>query len=221
MNTTINTIIFDLDGTLLDTLADLTDSVNYVMELHNFPKHTLDEVRDMIGNGISRLMERAIPDGKNHPDFETCLVEFQEYYKSHMEIKTAPFDEILSVLEELKKQGYSLAVVSNKFDIAVKNLCEKYFGDNISIALGETPEINRKPAPDLIQKAIELLHTKKEDCIYVGDSDVDILTAQNAQMPCISVTWGFRSREFLLEHGATHLIDTPLELLRAISVFHS
>lgn len=208
------TIIFDLDGTLLNTLDDLADSVNYVMEKHRFPLHSVDDVRQMVGNGIAVLMERAIPEGRSNPLFNTCLAEFQEYYKAHMQEKTAPFAGIIELLTSLREQGYRLAVVSNKFDAAVKALCRDYFGDLIQVAIGETATIARKPAPDTVFEAMRQLHVSPENCIYVGDSDVDIETAKNCEIPCISVTWGFRNEDFLREHGASCIVNDPGQILK-------
>lgn len=211
-----NTIIFDLDGTLLNTLDDLTDSMNHVMELHHFPLHSRDRVREMVGNGIYHLFEQAIPDGRNNSDYDTCIREFQSYYSSHMQIKTGPFPGILQLLSDLKNAGYHLAVVSNKFDSAVKALCQDYFGDTIPIAIGESQGIARKPAPDTVLEAMRLLHVRPEACIYVGDSDVDIETAKNSGIPCISVIWGFRSEAFLLAHSAAFIASDSDELLNLI-----
>lgn len=219
MQTKRNTIIFDLDGTLLNTLEDLADSVNYVMELHHFPLHTLEDVRQMLGNGIGVLIEKALPNGRQEPLFETCLAEFQEHYKAHMQEKTAPFDGLLPLLETLQKQNYKLAVVSNKFDAAVKTLCKDYFGDLIPIAIGESEKIARKPAPDTVFEAMRLLDTIPDSCIYVGDSEVDIETAKNAGIPCICVSWGFRSKAFLQAHSATFIVETSDELLNTICNF--
>ena len=208
-----NTIIFDLDGTLLNTLDDLADSVNYVMEKHQLPLHSVNKVRQMVGNGIAVLIERAIPDGRSNPLFDTCLAEFQEYYKAHMQEKTAPFAGITELLTTLREQGYQLAVVSNKFDAAVKALCRDYFGDLIEVAIGETATVAKKPAPDTVLTAMRQLNVSPEDCIYVGDSDVDIETAKNSGIPCISVTWGFRDEAFLLAHGASCIVNEPEKIL--------
>lgn len=214
-----NTVIFDLDGTLLNTLGDLTDSVNHVMELHHFPTHSEDSVRQMVGNGIYVLFERAIPDGRSNPCYDDCTREFQDYYASHMQIKTGPFAGILQMLSALRERGYHLAVVSNKFDAAVKALCKDYFGDVISVAIGESVGIARKPAPDTVFEAMHQLGVSPENCIYVGDSDVDIETAKNSGIPCISVSWGFRSEAFLHAHSATHIVSNADELLSCIYNF--
>ncbi len=213
-----NTVIFDLDGTLLDTLKDLTASVNHVMALHHFPTYTADQVRRMVGNGIYVLMERAIPGGRKQPDFDKCVAEFQEHYKLHMQDQTGPFPGVLPLLERLSGEGFHLAVVSNKFDAAVKALCHQYFGSLLPVAIGEheAAGIAKKPAPDTVLAAMEQLGVTPASCVYVGDSDVDIETARNSGIPCISVTWGFRSREFLKAHGASVFAENTAELYERI-----
>ena len=206
------TIIFDLDGTLLDTLTDLTNSVNFAMERYGFPTHTEDAVRQMVGNGVSVLMERAIPGGRAFPEFENCLKDFQEHYELHKKDFTKPFPGVLEFLKKASEQGFQLAVVSNKFDLAVKGLCRDFFFPYITTAIGESPQVARKPAPDTVFAAMAELGAPAEQCIYVGDSDVDLNKAKNAGIPCISVSWGFRSREFLLEHGALQIADGIGEL---------
>ena len=203
-----HTIIFDLDGTLLNTLEDLTDSVNYVMALHKLPTYTLDQVRAMVGNGIYVLMERAIPGGRSFSAYDTCIAEFPG---------------VLSLLKQLSQEGFGLAVVSNKFDAAVKALCRDYFGDLIPVAIGEHEVcgIAKKPAPDTVLEAMRQLDAAPASCIYVGDSDVDIETARNSGIPCISVTWGFRDSSFLLEHGAAVLANDTLELYHKIKELFS
>lgn len=219
MNQTRNTVIFDLDGTLLDTLGDLTASVNHVMKLYGFPLHAKEQVREMVGNGIYVLLEKAIPEGKDNPSYYACIQEFQSYYAAHMREETAPFPGILPLLSHLREQGYLLAVVSNKFDAAVKALCQDYFSPYLQTAIGESASIARKPAPDTVYAAMETLHVSKEQCIYVGDSEVDIATAQNAGIPCISVSWGFKTIEFLKEHGASRIASDTKELQRLIHSF--
>lgn len=208
---TINTIIFDLDGTLLDTLADLAGSVNYVMKKYNLPTHTNDRVRQMVGNGVTVLMERAIPGGRSFAAFESCLQDFKDHYEVHKKDLTKPFPGIIDFLREAYESGYKMAVVSNKFDLAVKGLCEDFFSPYITTAIGESAQTAPKPAPDTVFKAMEELHVSPDQCVYVGDSDVDIVTAQNAGIPCISVSWGFRSRQFLEEHGAVTIAETVEE----------
>ncbi|MFP3155904.1 HAD family hydrolase [Lachnospiraceae bacterium ZAX-1] len=209
---TIDTVIFDLDGTLLDTLDDLSDSVNYVMLQHHFPHYTKEDVRKMVGNGIRTMMKRALPNGEKNTCYEQCIKEFQAYYATHMQHKTVPFSGIIPCLERLQQSGMKLAVVSNKFDHAVKLLCEEHFSSYIKTAIGESPSTAPKPAPDTVFRAIKELGSTVESCIYVGDSEVDIETAKNAHMPCISVSWGFKDRKFLQDHGAKIIVDRVKEL---------
>lgn len=217
----INTIIFDLDGTLLNTLTDLANSVNYALEKYHLPTHSEDRVRQMVGNGVTVLMERAIPGGQSHPAFENCLRDFKEHYEIHKKDFTKPFPGIMEFLKEAHESGYKMAVVSNKFDLAVKGLCQDFFFPYIQTAIGESSTVAPKPAPDTALAAMKELQADARQCVYVGDSDVDIATAQNAGIPCISVSWGFRSREFLEEHGASILIDATQELPGAIQALNS
>lgn len=207
-------VIFDLDGTLLNTLDDLADSTNYALSKFGYPTRTIEEVRQFVGNGVAKLIERAIPDGKNNPNFEKCLSIFKENYAQNMYNKTAPYNGIIEMLSNLKSKGIKIAVVSNKFDLAVKELCKKYFEGFIDFAAGENEAqgIKKKPAPDTVISVLNEFNFAPEDAVYVGDSDVDIMTAKNSKMPCISVTWGFRDKKFLLENGATILINTPSEI---------
>lgn len=207
-------VIFDLDGTLLNTLDDLADSTNYALSRFGYPTRTIDEVRQFVGNGVAKLIERAIPEGKNNPNFEKCLAIFKENYAQNMYNKTAPYNGIIEMLSNLKSKGIKIAVVSNKFDLAVKELCKKYFEGFIDFAAGENEAqgIKKKPAPDTVISVLNEFNFASEDAVYVGDSDVDIMTAKNSKMPCISVTWGFRDEKFLLENGATILINAPSEI---------
>ena len=207
-------VIFDLDGTLLNTLDDLADSTNYALSKFGYPTRTIEEVRQFVGNGVAKLIERAIPDGKNNSNFEKCLSIFKENYAQNMYNKTAPYNGIIEMLSNLKSKGIKIAVVSNKFDLAVKELCKIYFDKYIDFAAGENEAqgINKKPAPDTVLSVLRKFSFSPEDAIYVGDSDVDIMTAKNSNMPCISVTWGFRDEKFLLKSGATILINAPSEI---------
>lgn len=207
-------VIFDLDGTLLNTLDDLADSTNYALSRFGYPTRTIDEVRQFVGNGVAKLIERAIPEGKNNPNFEKCLAIFKENYAQNMYNKTTPYNGIIEMLSNLKSKGIKIAVVSNKFDLAVKELCKKYFEGFIDFAAGENEAqgIKKKPAPDTVISVLNEFNFASEDAVYVGDSDVDIMTAKNSKMPCISVTWGFRDEKFLLENGATILINAPSEI---------
>lgn len=207
-------VIFDLDGTLLNTLDDLADSTNYALSRFGYPTRTIEEVRQFVGNGVAKLIERAIPEGKNNPNFEKCLAIFKENYAQNMYNKTAPYNGIIEMLSNLKSKGIKIAVVSNKFDLAVKELCKKYFEGFIDFAAGENEAqgIKKKPAPDTVISVLNEFNFAPEDAVYVGDSDVDIMAAKNSKMPCISVTWGFRDEKFLLENGATILINAPSEI---------
>lgn len=216
MNKQIKAVIFDLDGTLLDTLDDLTDAVNTALEKYHLPLRTREEVRRFIGNGLRNLMLRAVPDGDKFPEFEELFVFFKEFYRTHCDRKTGPYEGIFSLLAELKNKNISMAIVSNKFDLGVRALNEKFFAEYIDIAIGEREGIGRKPAPDSVNEAIRLLNVEKTHTIYVGDSDVDIMTAKNAEIDCISVTWGFRDEDFLRQHGAEVIIAQPQELLNYI-----
>jgi len=210
-----NTYIFDLDGTLLDTLTDLAASANYALRTHGMPEHSIDDVRRFVGNGVRKLMERAIPNGEDNPDFEAAFATFREHYMLHSLDTTQPYPGIPEVLAELRAKGCRLAVVSNKMMPATVELCLHFFPDTIEVAIGEheAEGIRKKPAPDTVFAALRELGVEKYSAVYVGDSDVDIATARNAGLPCISVLWGFRDREFLLDHGATTFISKPKELL--------
>lgn len=209
----IEAVIFDLDGTLLNTLYDLTDSVNWALEKYGLPTRSIEEVRTFVGNGLRNLMQRAVPNGEENPVFESLFEFFREYYKSHCNIKTVPYEGIMELMKELKGRGIQMAIVSNKIDAGVKELNAIHFAEYVDVALGEREGIGRKPAPDSVNEAIRLLGVDKENTVYVGDSDVDIQTAKNAEIRCVSVSWGFRDEAFLMEHGAGIMIDRPLELL--------
>ena len=210
-----STYIFDLDGTLLDTLADLAAAVNYALRQHGMPEHTIDDVRRFVGNGVRKLMERAIPDGEKNPDFEATFATFREYYMHHSLDTTRPYPGIIETLEALKAKGCRLAVVSNKMMAATQELCQHFFADTIEVAIGENEAagIRKKPAPDTVFEALRQLGEEKDSAVYVGDSDVDLETANNSGLPCISVLWGFRDRDFLIQHGAKTFISAPSELL--------
>lgn len=209
---TYKTYIFDLDGTLLDTLNDLHASCNYALRTHGMPERSLEEVRQFVGNGVKKLMERAIPDGLENPLFEETLQTFRQHYLLHNLDTTLPYPGIMEMLQQLKAQGKRIAVVSNKFYAATQELCKHFFGDTIQVAIGEREDIKKKPAPDTVLEALRQLQVTRQDAVYVGDSEVDVETARNSGIPCISVLWGFRSKSFLLSHGATTFIETPSEL---------
>lgn len=209
-----NAVIFDLDGTLLDTLEDLTDAVNHTMHKFNYPKHTLEEVRSFVGNGIKVLIERSLKDGLDTPNFENILDEFRQYYTANCRVKTQPYPGIMELLEKLYESGYKLSIVSNKNQAAVTELNNIYFSKYISIAIGNSKNIRQKPAPDTTLKAMEEMDCTKDMCVYVGDSEVDIETAKNAGLDCVSVSWGFREKKLLEKLNPDSVIDSPKELLR-------
>lgn len=204
----IKTVIFDLDGTLLNTLEDLKEATNFALSKYNYPTRTLEEVRCFVGNGVRKLIERAVPE--NCQNVEECLAVFKQNYSEIMYNHTAPYNGILKILSDLKANGIKTGVVSNKFDSAVKELCKKYFADLIDIAIGQADDVPKKPAPDGVFKAMRELGADKSSTVYVGDSDVDVATAKNANLPCIGVTWGFRDREYL--KGANFIIDNPNDI---------
>lgn len=209
----ITTIIWDLDGTLLNTLEDLTDSVNYMLSIHNYPQRSIEEIRSFVGNGLAKLTERALPDTVTPEEYNTCLSEFKAYYKMHMQDKTGPYEGILDVLKTLQTKGYHMAVVSNKADAAVKELIPIYFGDLLPVAIGDMEGREKKPAPDSVYEAMKQLGVTKEECIYIGDSDVDVNTAKNSGIPGIAVLWGFRTKEQLEAVGATTFAEKPEDLI--------
>ena len=205
--------IFDLDGTLLDTLNDLAASTNHALRQHGMPEHTTDEVRRMVGNGVAKLIERAVPQGLDNPDYEQVLADFKAHYSVHSMDTTRPYPGIEELLHTLKQQGKRLAVVSNKFCTATEALCRHFFGDTIEVAIGESERIRKKPAPDAVIEAMRRLDAHKDNTVYVGDSEVDVATAHNSGLPCISVTWGFRDRALLTDHGATTVADSPMDIV--------
>lgn len=210
------TVIFDLDGTLLDTIEDLTDSVNYALDKHGFATHKVENVRRFVGNGVRQLMELAVPGGLDNREFEATFKDFKEHYALHCNNKTKPYDSVLELMEELKNRGIKMAIVSNKLDSAVKELSDIYFQDYVSVAIGESPSVHKKPAPDSVLEALHQLDSTVEESVYVGDSEIDIETAANAGMTCISCLWGFRDEACLIENGATYIIDEPMNVLHLI-----
>jgi phosphoglycolate phosphatase len=215
-----HTFIFDLDGTLLYTLADLAAAVNYALRTHQMPERTLDEVRNFVGNGVRMLMIRAIPDGLQNPQFDEVFSTFRSYYMQHSLDTTRPYDGIPQLLSQLKAAGMRTAVVSNKFYAATQELCQHFFPDTVDVAIGEheAEGIRKKPAPDTVIEALKKLGVSANDAVYIGDSDVDIETARNAGLPCISVLWGFRDKSFLLAHGATRFAATPSDILQVANM---
>ncbi len=212
----IKAILLDLDGTILNTLSDLTDSVNYMLEKFGFPTHSEQKIRSIVGNGVKNLITRALPEAASDEKFEEYLSVFKEHYEKNKANKTAPYAGISEALNSLKEKGYLLAIVSNKHNDAVYGLYKQFFADSVSYAIGNLDSIPKKPAPDMLYHTLEKLGAKKENAVYVGDSEVDVTTAKNAGIPCISVTWGFRDRDCLIDSGASILVDSPNELIAAI-----
>ncbi|MBQ7980652.1 MAG: HAD family hydrolase [Oscillospiraceae bacterium] len=208
--------IFDLDGTILNTLDDLADSVNHVLAQHGFPLHTKDEVRMMVGNGILNLIKRALPKGTEQGTVEAVFADFNAHYKLHSADKTKPYDGITEMLEQLKANGVKLAVVSNKADYAMQTLCEKYFSGFFDAVAGEKQGVPKKPAPDGVNAILCKLGVERNKSVYIGDSDVDIQTADNAGLTCIAVDWGFRDRALLEKNGAEIIVSSPSEASKCI-----
>ena len=234
-------IIWDLDGTLLDTLQDLADATNYALRTNGMEERTLEEIRQFVGNGVRNLIIRAVPQGEDNPSFETVFQTFKEYYIHHCQDSTKLYPGIKDTLQTLKERGIRMAIVSNKLQRGVTELYDFWFKDYIDVAVGEREGVARKPAPDMVRIAMEELgiesisidgdkNMNEKDCdnncekstslssdtVYIGDSDVDIATARNSHLPCISVLWGFRDRDFLINHGATTFISTPQEILNYV-----
>ncbi|NMC56430.1 MAG: HAD family hydrolase [Eubacteriaceae bacterium] len=209
----IDTVIFDLDGTLLDTIEDLTDSVNYILAKHIYPTRNIDEIRSFVGNGMRRLIELSAPSGLDEEKIESLFEELKEYYTAHSNIKTKLYTGILELLSYLKSNGYKTAIVSNKNHAAVCELRQIYFNDYIETAIGQKEVIRRKPYADCVFSALESLGCECENAVYIGDSEVDIKTAQNAGMDCIAVSWGFRDKKQLIEAGAQIIADDATEII--------
>lgn len=209
-------IIFDLDGTLTDTLEDLFLSVNHALRSNGLPERTLDEVQRFVGNGVRKLIERAVPEDTETTVLEKCFETFRAHYVIHCQDHTCLYPGIATLLMALHAKGYRMAVVSNKLQTGVNELSRTFFQGVIDVAIGEQNGIPRKPAPDMVEAALKQLGVTKDEAIYVGDSDVDLQTAANAGLPCIAVLWGFRSRDFLIAHGATVFAETPQDVLELV-----
>lgn len=207
-----DTYIFDLDGTLLDSLTDLAISCNYALRINNMPERTIDEVRCFVGNGVKKLMERAIPNGLQNPAFEKTYADFRQHYLVHNLDNTKPYPGIIPLLKRLHSEGKNIAVVSNKFYAATQDLVKHFFDEYITVAIGERENIRKKPAPDTVFEALHQLNASSAGAVYIGDSDVDVMTARNSNIPCISVLWGFRTKEFLIKNGATTFVTAPDEI---------
>lgn len=214
-----DTIIFDLDGTLLNTLEDLMDAVNYALGQFGYPERTLPEIRNFVGNGARKLIERSLPDG-TAADIDGILQVFRAYYSLHCEDKTSAYEGVAELLKQLADEGFKLAIVSNKPDSAVKDLNRAWFSGYVQAAAGEKEGIRRKPAPDMVENALAELGSSKSRAVYVGDSEVDIQTAANAGLNCISVAWGFRDVEFLRKNGAAVIANTPAEVYDIMKAYN-
>lgn len=209
-------VIFDLDGTLLDTLQDLAISTNFALESCGHPKRTVEEVRRFVGNGIEKLIEKATPADISLNERKKILEVFKLHYAEHCEDHTSPYSGILPLLDRMIEAGISIAVVSNKIDFAVQSLCKKYFGDRFSIVIGEQNGIRRKPYPDSVLDVLSKTGVSSREAVYIGDSEVDIETAHNANIDIISVSWGFRDKDFLSKFGAKIFADSATELERLL-----
>ena len=205
--------IFDLDGTLLDTLLDLANAVNYAMREKGYPERTLQEVRGFIGNGIKVLIKRAVPEGTSDDDYEEALAIFTKYYLEHIADYTKPYDGMIDVVKALQKRGCKVAVLSNKAHFAAQAVVKDFFGDIFDMVVGKMDEFPTKPEPDSLFYTMKSLGVMAEESVYIGDSDVDVLTAHNAGLPCIGVTWGNRDEDVLLASGAEYIAHTPQEIL--------
>ena len=208
--------IFDMDGTILNTIEDLADSVNYCLKEYGFPTRSLEEITSFVGNGIHRLIELAVPEGTDEKTVDEVFKLMLSYYKDHCTIKTRPYDGIERTISELRTMGIKTAVVSNKADSAVKSLCIDYFDGLFDYSVGDKPGQNRKPAPDSVNAVLEYFGISKEDAVYIGDSEVDLATARNAKLDVIMVGWGFREEKFILEQGAEFVIHEPGEIIELI-----
>lgn len=211
-----DTVIFDLDGTLLNTLDDLADSTNYALSRFGLPMRQVSEVRNFVGNGVEVLIERAVEGRLDKEKEQECLSVFKQHYSENMNNKTRVYDGVLDLIKQLLKRGYRIAIVSNKFDAAVKELNVTYFEGLFPVAIGASDKIAKKPAPDSVYEALSQLESVGERAIYIGDSDVDVMTAHNAGLECVGVTWGFRDKELLLSVGAEYIIEQPVELLSVL-----
>lgn len=209
-------VLFDMDGTLLDTLEDLCDSTNHALAQMGYPLRGIEEIRRFIGNGAEKQIRRAVPEGTSEGKIMETLAAFRAYYQDHCQIKTKVYDGLLDVLSELKEKGVKMAVVSNKPDAAVKKLSREYFGDRLDYAIGPSDGVRCKPYPDMAETALKALGIAKKDAVFVGDSEVDVQTGLNAGLDVIAVSWGFRSRKVVIEAGAKMIADDASELEKLI-----
>ena len=211
-----NTILFDLDGTLLNTLEDLKNSVNFALKKFGYSEKTLEQIRASVGNGLRRLIELSVPEGTSSETVDAVLAAMKLHYQGHCAVKTAPYPGILELLNQLKAAGFRMAIVSNKAAPMTEQLRQKFFAAQVPFAFGESAELRRKPWPDMPLAALKQLGSTAETSVYVGDSEVDVQTAKNAGIPCLSVGWGFRSAQELHEAGVSEIFNTPQELLNEL-----
>ena len=213
----IDTVIFDMDGTTLNTLVDLANAVNYVLSTFDMPTHAIEEYRKWFGNGIRYAIRCAVPESTSEETIDKMLPVFKEYYGVHCLDETRPYDGILDLMKVLKEHGYKMAIVSNKIDPAVKELNNRFFKDYVDVAIGERDGIRRKPAPDTVIEALKELNSKEETSIYIGDSEVDFETANNSNLPSILVLWGFRDKDYLIKIGAKEVTNTPMDIFKILT----
>ncbi|MDE6968140.1 MAG: HAD family hydrolase [Clostridia bacterium] len=212
----IKNIVFDMDGTILNTIDDLYNSVNYALGQFGYPLRSKQEVLSFVGNGVKLLIERALPKGYTKEEFDSCFTCFMEYYNKHKNDNTAPYDGIIELMDILKKKGYNMSVVSNKFDAGVKELAENLFNGYLPVAIGESEKVAPKPNPSGVWYALELMGANKEDSVYIGDSEVDFETAKNSGLEFIAVTWGFRPRKLHEDLGAKYIAEKPLDIVEIL-----
>ena len=215
------TIVFDCDGTLLDTLTDLRNAVNYVLRAHDLPERSVPEVKAALGNGVAHLMRQSLPDSISEAEFNTYLDEFKAYYGEHLQDYTAPYPGMLDVLDTLRAKGYKLAIVSNKIQEGITPLNKEYFGDRLPVAIGERPGLQRKPAPDMILQALKELDSTQSESIYIGDSEVDVATANNSGLLCIGVTWGFRDEQLHKDLGVKYIARKAEDIVTIIEALNA
>ena len=215
------TIVFDCDGTLLDTLTDLRNAVNYVLRAHDLPERSVPEVKAALGNGVAHLMRQSLPDSISEAEFNTYLDEFKAYYGEHLQDYTAPYPGMLDVLDTLRAKGYKLAIVSNKIQEGITPLNKEYFGDRLPVAIGERPGLQRKPAPDMVLQALKELNSSQDESIYIGDSEVDVATAKNSGLLCIGVTWGFRDEQLHKDLGVKYIARKAEDIVMIIEALNA
>jgi len=215
------TIVFDCDGTLLDTLTDLRNAVNCVLCAHDLPERSVSEVKAALGNGVAHLMLQSLPDSISEAEFNTYLDEFKAYYGEHLQDYTAPYPGMLDVLDTLRAKGYKLAIVSNKIQEGITPLNKEYFGDRLPVAIGERPGLQRKPAPDMVLQALKELNSSQDESIYIGDSEVDVATAKNSGLLCIGVTWGFRDEQLHKDLGVKYIARKAEDIVTIIEALNA